>query len=70
MLGDKTSGCSVGDGECTRETDRAILVFLADIGEEYWVPKSVVDDDSEVWERGQEGEVVVQEWWARDRGLV
>lgn len=39
-------------------------------GESVWVPKSVVDDDSEVYMKGNEGILVVQEWWAEREGLV
>ena len=54
--------------ECLRETDRALLVRLRD-GTEEWFPKSVIHDDSEVFEPGQEGEIVVQGWFARKAGL-
>lgn len=47
---------------CLRETDKAILVDID--GDQHWVPKSVVDDDSEVWEEGQEGELVIAGWFA------
>jgi hypothetical protein len=32
-------------------------------------PFSVIHDDSEVFEPGQVGKVVVQEWWADKQGL-
>lgn len=56
------------DGRCIRETDKAILVKL-ETGEEKWIPKSVVHDDSEVYEKGGEGKLVVQGWWAEAQGL-
>lgn len=58
---------SVG-AKCVRETEKALLVEL-ETGEERWVPKSVVHDDSEVYEEGGEGTLVVQEWWAEKEGL-
>ena len=47
-----------------RETEKALLV-LTDEGEEVWVPKSVVDEDSEVYQKDDEGTLIVQEWFAK-----
>lgn len=64
----------LGPGTCTVERDKAICVELdpdspaVDGNVEVWLPKSVVHDDSEVWEYGQEGEVYVQRWFARKQG--
>lgn len=46
-----------------QETEKALLVRLKD-GEEVWVPKAVIHDDSEVYEKGGEGTLIVQRWWA------
>lgn len=51
-----------------RATKAAILVDVE--GEEYWIPQSQVDDDSEIWKQGDEGELVVSEWFAGRAGLV
>ena len=51
-----------------RETEKALLCQIED--EEHWIPKSVIDDDSEVWKDGQEGELVIAEWWAEKNGLI
>lgn len=61
---------SLGDGEAIQDSGRALLVRL-ESGEEKWIPKSVIHDDSEVYdaEDNAEGEVVVQEWWAEKEGL-
>lgn len=56
------------DAECIAETDKAILVRLD--GEEHWIPKSVVHDDSEVFANGDAGELVVMEWFAKKNGLA
>jgi len=56
------------DCECLKETPLAILVLIA--GEEHWIPKSQVDDDSEVWKEGDEGTLVITEWFATKEGLV
>jgi hypothetical protein len=69
----------IGDGECLRETDRAILVQMKgedrpDTGGfasecEIWIPKSVLHDDSEVYEKGGTGTVIVFAWYAEKEGL-
>lgn len=52
---------------CKRETEKALLVEIE--GEEHWVPKSQIHEDSEVFERGGEGLLVVSKWWAKRQGL-
>jgi hypothetical protein len=68
-----TSGDDVArfDG-CTavRATAKALLVSVPDLGDDIWIPKSVIHDDSEVYDEGHEGELVLAEWWARKEGLV
>jgi len=59
-------GERVGQAKCIRQTDKAILVVLD--GGEHWIPQSVIDDDSEVWKKYDEGELVVAEWFARKQG--
>jgi hypothetical protein len=54
---------------CDKETQAALHVIL-ETGEVYWVPKSVVDDDSEVYEDGHEGILVLKYWWAEKEGLA
>jgi hypothetical protein len=64
-------GVSLGQGKCTRATDKALLIDL-ESGDERWVPASVIHDDSEVYDSGDnsEGEVVVAKWWAEKEGLA
>lgn len=35
-----------------------------------WFPKSQITDDSEVWKQGDEGDLVVTKWIAREKGLI
>jgi len=61
----------IGYAKVLRETSAAILVQVGDY--EYWVPKSVVHDDSECWSAkdGQnEGKLIVADWWASKEGLA
>ena len=50
-----------------KETDKAILVE-DEFGEEHWVPKSCIEDDSDVQADGDEGELVVKQWYAEKTG--
>lgn len=49
---------------CIGETKQAILIESDELDGERWVPKSVITDDSEVWEAPQEGNLIVEDWWA------
>lgn len=59
----------MGKGTCTRETAKAVLVKFKD--GERWIPKSVLHDDSEVFDSQENstGKVVVAQWWA-DKNLT
>lgn len=59
----------IGEAKVLRVTDKALLVDLE--GEEVWVPRSVIHDDSEVYsEKNGEGELVVALWWAEANGYA
>lgn len=60
----------IGDGTCRAQTDKAIMVVLEDDGRAIWIPQSCVHADSEVWEHGQSGRVVVLTWWAAKENLI
>lgn len=71
---DSDDGAPIGDARAIRETDRALLVELD--GEERWIPKSVIHDDSEVWtmrgdeDEGRKGKLIVKAWFARKEGFA
>ena len=50
-----------------KETAKALLCRIN--GTEHWVPKSQIDDDSEVYEEGGEGKLVVNMWWCERNGI-
>ena len=57
------------DAEALRETDKALLCNIE--GEEVWVPKSLIHDDSEVYSmKANAGTLIVPLWWARKQGLA
>ena len=58
----------IDDVRCIRETDAAIQVVIE--GAKHWIPKSQIDDDSEVNEEGDEGQLVITEWIAEQKGLA
>lgn len=45
-----------------RGTAKEVLVRIAD-GAEWWVPQSVIHDDSPCLRPGDAGDLVVAEWW-------
>lgn len=53
---------------CKKETEKALLVDID--GEEHWLPKSQIHDDSEVYAEGGEGVLVITEWIAEQKGLA
>ena len=73
--GDGGEPVSLGDGMVMATTAKAILVSFFDSGEEHWFPRRFVCDEvggdiESDSEEGAEGEVFVQRWIARDRGLA
>lgn len=64
----------IADAEVLAETDRAILVQSPELEENIWVPKSVIHDDSEVYEKSIEGGgpalLIVKFWFAEKEGWV
>jgi hypothetical protein len=58
----------VEDVTVEQETAKAILVKFDD-GKTTWIPKSVIDDDSEVYKMGTSGTLIVKEWFAEKEGL-
>lgn len=58
------------DVTCVRETELAMLCEVPEAGRTLWVPKSLVDEDSEVRGRGQEGCLIVARWFAVKEKLV
>jgi hypothetical protein len=52
------------------ESDMAVRVKCAEIYNPFWVPKSMIHDDSEVYKAFTEGNLIVRRWWAEKKGLV
>lgn len=56
------------DDPVKSETAKALLVVVD--GEEAWIPKGQIHDDSEVYRQGHTGTLIVSEWIAKQKGLV
>jgi hypothetical protein len=64
-----TSWATFEDCEVVRQTEKAILVDIPEAGEQKWVPKSIIDKDSEV-PTDLKGCLIVPRWWALQEELV
>jgi len=59
----------IENAKCIKQTSQAILVTAPVFGKkEVWVPQSQVHEDSEVYEEGGEGTLVVSNWFAEKEG--
>lgn len=58
------------DSHAMRETEQALQCEID--GKLIWIPKSVIDDDSEVFDAtdNKAGKLIVKGWFARKEGLV
>jgi len=59
---------TIPDVTVNKETDKALLCEIE--GEEMWIPKSQIQDDSEVFAEGDEGDLIISEWIAKEKGLA
>jgi hypothetical protein len=57
----------IDDVHCLRSTESAVLCLIEN--EEIWIPQSQIDDESEVWEEGDSGTLVISQWIADQKGL-
>ena len=55
--------------EVLKDSGQALLC-LFETGDEVWIPKSQIDDDSEVYEEGTTGTLIIPLWLAGKKGLV
>lgn len=58
----------ISDVECEQESPKAILIHYEN--EDIWIPKIAIHEDSEVYEAGTTGTLIVAEYIASDRGLI
>lgn len=54
---------------CIRVSTSGLAILCKQGDKTFWVPKSVIHDDSEIWDKvGQEGKLIVQAWFAEKEG--
>ena len=60
-----------GLAKVLRDRSLALLVEIEDSPQEFWIPKSLIDDDSEVFDgdSNSEGELVIPQWLAEKKGM-
>lgn len=63
-------GYLIDGAVCKAETEKAILVEAEIFDEPTWIPQSQIQEESEVWKKGDEGLLVVSEWWAKKQGWI
>lgn len=56
------------DAVALKATEKALLVDID--GDEHWIPQSQIHEDSEVWKKGDEGELVITMYCAKMKGLI
>jgi len=56
------------DSVCVGESQLAIRVMID--GHGYWIPKSLIHDDSEVYKRDTNGVLIIPRWLAEEKRLV
>ena len=59
---------TIENARATSENANGIWVEAEDLDESTFIPHSQIDDDSEVYKRGTEGDLVISDWLARERG--
>lgn len=62
----------MGKCKATKETEKGLCVIGLEMtsGKPQWLPKSAIHDNSEVWLKGHEGELVIHGWLAEKNGWV
>jgi hypothetical protein len=62
--------CHFDNVVALHSTELALQCKFDDRDEPVWIPQSHIDDDSEVWRKGDEGTLIITEWIATKKGLI
>lgn len=57
----------IEDVSCIAQSEKACLMLIG--LDEIWIPQSQIDEDSEVWKKGQDGTLVISDWIAEKKNL-
>lgn len=60
---------TIDDAVCKKEAPSGKAILVEIDGTDYWIPNSQVLDDSEVWQEGQSGRLVITDYIADEKGL-
>lgn len=67
MASDAFESVSVPVEEVKQASAKAILIVTEEA--EAWIPLSQIRDESEVWEKGDSGSLVIPRWLAEEKDL-
>lgn len=56
--------------DCQSKEDSGLALLIVIEGKAYWIPKSTIDDNSEVYRANQQGKFIIKRWMAEKKGLV
>jgi hypothetical protein len=57
-----------GDVKAVADSELGLRISVG--GKAVWVPKSEIHEDSDVYENGTEGTLIISEWVAKKKGLI
>jgi len=60
----------IEDCYCSYDTEKAICVESENLDDEEWIPQSQIHEDSEVWKKEDEGTLIVNDWFAKQKGWI
>lgn len=63
-------GYEITGAKAIYATTDAIRVEADDFDEPQWIPRTQIEEDSEVYDLDTEGVLIVSEWFARKRGWL
>lgn len=63
-------GYKIEEAEALHISDKTLLVDAPEFDEPIWIPHSQITDDSEVYDIGTEGTLIVTEWYAEKKGWL
>ena len=62
---------TIENAECMREKPKALEIWAPKFQKAaFWVPKSQVHDDSEVYKEGDRGTLIISGWLAEQKGWI
>lgn len=64
-----TRTVTIEDVRGIRKSEKALLCDIPGEGE-MWIPQTQIHDDSEVYQEGDVGKLVITKWIAEQKGLV